>query len=97
VSKVTGTADGVVDHHRAEYILERGTWSATCKGCGWRTADPSRRGAAALFRRHYRNVADTTEANGSSVESLDEGKVHLDDVTVGAADPKAALSTSTSG
>lgn len=39
--------------HRAEYILERGIWRATCKVCGWGTSDPARRQAAALFRQHW--------------------------------------------
>ena len=91
-----GTTDGMaVDHHRAEYILERGTWSATCKGCGWKTADLSRRAAAALFRRHSRTVAEMAEANAQIVESPTADTVQSESVTAqGAAE--GALSSAKS-
>jgi hypothetical protein len=49
--------------HRAAYILECGTWRATCRICGWSAADPQRRQAATLFRLHIRDsrTIDLTE------------------------------------
>jgi len=38
--------------HRASYILERGSWHATCQGCGWHTSSPKRQVAASVFRLH---------------------------------------------
>lgn len=93
------TTDGIaVDHHRAEYILERGTWRATCKGCGWRTADSSRRGAAALFRRHSRNVVEMTATTANRVQSPNGDAVQSEAVTLPAAGPAdGAFRTARSG
>jgi hypothetical protein len=55
--------------HRATYILECGTWRATCRECGWSTADGQRRRAATLFRVH---IQDARELNDS--ESVDESR-----------------------
>jgi hypothetical protein len=38
--------------HRASYILERGMWNATCRGCGWQTSSPKRQLTASVFRLH---------------------------------------------
>jgi len=45
-----------VGHHRANYILERGSWKAVCRGCRWSVQDTDRRRAAALFRSHHREM-----------------------------------------
>ena len=44
------------DRHLAHYVLERGTWRATCRLCGYSVKDPSRRRAAAIFRNHIRET-----------------------------------------
>ena len=46
-----------INHFRAAYSFELGVWRATCVGCGWRTANSSRRRAVAQFRLHNREVA----------------------------------------
>lgn len=64
--------------HRAEYILERGIWRATCKVCGWATSDPARRQAAALFRQHWHSARtaareltiDLRDADGVAAAAL---------------------------
>jgi hypothetical protein len=43
-------------HLRATYTFELGTWIATCRACGWRLSDPSRRRAAARFRLHHKDL-----------------------------------------
>lgn len=52
--------------HRASYILEFGTWKATCKTCGWTVRDPQRRQAASRFRLHIRDarLIDLTDPVG---------------------------------
>ena len=42
--------------HRADYILERGVWKATCRECGWKVADTHRRQAATQFRVHIQDM-----------------------------------------
>jgi hypothetical protein len=37
---------------RANYLLERGTWRATCQICGWAATDPNKRRAVSVFRGH---------------------------------------------
>ena len=44
------------NRHRASYLLELGTWRATCKGCGWTATDRQRRQVAAIFRNHIRDA-----------------------------------------
>ncbi|MGH9127205.1 MAG: hypothetical protein ACRDZ8_21155 [Acidimicrobiales bacterium] len=46
--------------HRATYILERGTWHVTCRGCGWHASGAVRRQLASLFRFHLRVPARET-------------------------------------
>jgi hypothetical protein len=46
------------NRHRADYILERGIWRASCRLCDYRTTDPSRRRAAADFRNHIRDTSE---------------------------------------
>jgi hypothetical protein len=48
--------------HLATYILELGTWRATCRVCGWTVSDHQRRQAAALFRMHIRASRETGAA-----------------------------------
>lgn len=57
--------------HRANYTLERGTWHATCRECGFRVSDPDRRRAAAIYREHIKEtnlirpfVIDLDDASG---------------------------------
>ena len=42
--------------HRANYTLERGTWHATCRECGFRVSDADRRRAATVYREHIRET-----------------------------------------
>ena len=60
-------------HARADYMLEMGVWSATCRSCGWRTADPSRRRAAMRFRSHCKDPALIGEDHTEVVVDLREG------------------------
>lgn len=47
--------------HRANYVLEQGTWRATCQVCGYYVTDPMRRRAASLFRTHIRGAKEAAE------------------------------------
>lgn len=40
--------------HRADYMLERGVWRATCRVCGYSITDPVRRRAMSAYRSHIR-------------------------------------------
>jgi hypothetical protein len=42
--------------HRASYILERGRWTATCRGCGWQATSAKRQVAASMFRLHIQSM-----------------------------------------
>lgn len=66
--------------HRATYILEFGTWKATCRTCGWTVRDAQRRQAASRFRMHIRDarLLDLAGAAGPGndlpvLDSLDSG------------------------
>ena len=48
--------DKVAASHRASYLLEFGTWKATCRTCGWTVRDAQRRQAASRFRMHIRDA-----------------------------------------
>jgi hypothetical protein len=58
----------IEDRHRADYVLDRGEWQATCRLCGFKVNDPSRRQAASQFRTHIR---DEAEAARSAVTVID--------------------------
>ena len=48
--------------HRGTYILERGTWRAVCRVCGWNVTDGNRRRAAAIFRQHLQDQLELERA-----------------------------------
>jgi hypothetical protein len=58
--------------HRATYILEFGTWRATCRVCGYSVTSPQRRQAAAQFRGHIRDfrVIDLTDLSAEAQPSI---------------------------
>jgi hypothetical protein len=82
VQRVTGT------RHRGTYILEFGVWRATCRECGWAVTDPQRRQAAALFRRHIRQVdiiglSRLDDTTSSPERHLEGGAASTGPVTMG--------------
>lgn len=50
------TAQDYATNHRGRYILERGTWRATCADCGWSVEGTTRRRAATIFRSHIQSM-----------------------------------------
>jgi len=54
--------------HRAQYILERGTWRGTCRICGWQVTDGDRRRATAMFRQHCQEVKEAMIRASRSAE-----------------------------
>jgi hypothetical protein len=62
--------DHLEGRHRANYILEQGTWRATCQVCGHYVKDPLRRRAASLFRAHIRDTAQVIDLR-SKAEVID--------------------------
>jgi hypothetical protein len=61
--------EDIKQRHRADYILEQGTWRATCQVCGHFVTDPLRRRAASLFRAHIREAtAQIIDLTGGPVE-----------------------------
>lgn len=44
------------NHKRADYILERGMWKASCRACRWTVESPDRQRAAVMFRAHHREM-----------------------------------------
>jgi hypothetical protein len=55
--------EAVVNHRRADYVLEKGMWKAVCRGCRWSVESFDRQRASALFRAHRKKmesmIADT--------------------------------------
>jgi ribosomal protein L34E len=49
-------AQDCATNHRGRYILERGTWRATCADCGWSVEGTTRRRAATIFRSHIQSM-----------------------------------------
>jgi hypothetical protein len=74
VAMVEGLRNGR-STHRATYILECGTWRATCRECGWSTSDAQRRRAATLFRVHIQDAREIrgnhAAAGGAELDSVD--------------------------
>jgi hypothetical protein len=56
--------------HRADYVLDRGMWRATCRACGLKLSDPDRRQVASQFRQHIRDQVPVRSARREPVIDL---------------------------
>jgi hypothetical protein len=56
--------------HRADYVLDRGVWKATCRVCGFKLSDPDRRQVASQFRQHIRDRAPVRSGHDEPVIDL---------------------------
>ena len=61
------SVDGAENHRRADYILERGMWKASCRACRWTVENADRQRAAVMFRAHHRDVLKTQKAQRAPV------------------------------
>ena len=68
--------EDIKQRHRADYVLEQGTWRATCQVCGHFVTDPLRRRAASLFRAHIRDAtAEIVDLTQSPAEREDHVRI----------------------
>ncbi len=71
----TGSTGGMKEDsgdpaHRADYVLDRGVWRATCRVCGLKLSDADRRQVASQFRQHIRDQAAISPARREPVIDL---------------------------
>lgn len=57
-----GSVNDAENHRRADYILERGMWKASCRACRWTVENADRQRAAVMFRAHHREMLKILKA-----------------------------------